>query len=402
MSADTRLAARVTLLLLFFCWGTVAVLLRLSVPHFKTAFDLGYRDALLIQSSFFLTYLLVARAAGGVIARIGFRRGVGGGLALMAAGTLALALATQIGAFAALLPAVFVIACGVTFLQVAANPLAASASANRSAAANLTLAQAFNSLGTVAAPMIAAWAFLDRDLPDSVSELQSLRELFFAVGGVLIVLSAISFVTLRTLPDSAASLAEAAIPVEARRRVAAAVTAIFLYVGAEVAITSTLINALEADWSIAADRSLSARLVVLFWLGMLAGRLAGSQLLAHLPRGRTLAASCLIAVLLLIIAAFANGIAAAACLLSLGLFCAIQFPTIFTIATDGLSAPQRARAAGWLCMGIVGGAVVPLLFGEIADRITLQAALAVPVICFVYVGWFALRFGDRPASAAGG
>ncbi len=383
-------AGRITLLAIFLTWGVVGVLVRMTVPHFKAAFDLGYRDALLVQSAFFMTYFLFSRVGGAITARIGFRNGAMLGLVLMGLGALGLAAATYAGEFVALLPSIFVLASGVTLLQVSANPLAAVEGHLRSASGNLTFAQGFNSLGTVAAPLIAGIAFLGT--PDSA--LEPVRGLFVGVAAFVLALALLARLTLRE-NDAAQSPR----PEEPGRklgsvetvRLRAGVAAIFLYVGAEVAITTTLVNFLEEELAILRDAA--AALVALFWLGMLAGRFAAVPVLLRFEREKVLAATALVAALLCLTAGVAGGTAAAIAILAVGLFSGPQFPTVFAIASADLEPPARAKAAGWLCTGIVGGGIVPLLYGEVADRFSLAAALWVPALCFVGIALFALLYG---------
>lgn len=395
------LAGRVTLLSLFFAWGIVAVLVRMTVPHFRATFDLGYRDALLVQSAFFITYLLFARVSGSIVARIGLRSSVVMGIALMAVGALWLAISTWLQTFAALLPAIFVMASGITFLQVAANPLAAVEGGLRTTQANLTFAQGFNSLGTVAAPLVAAAAFLGA----SEEPLEPVRWLFTGICMALILL-AISAQALLKRADAPTVLASQPkaqpLPRFERQRLIAGVAALFLYVGAEVSISTTLVNLLEADGLIAAGRTLSALLTSIFWVGMMIGRFTSVPLLDRFDRRYVLGGSGLCCAGLCLVAAFAGGAPAAIAILSCGLFAGLQFPTIFAIASADLEAPARARAAGWLCTGIVGGGIVPLVYGEVADRVSIEFALVVPVACFVAIALFAWFFGkDRLSRAAG-
>ncbi len=397
MNYRLGIAGRITLLAVFLTWGVVGVLVRMTVPHFKAAFELGYRDALLVQSAFFITYLLFSRVGGAITARIGFRNGAMLGLVLMGLGALGLAAATYAGEFVALLPSIFVLASGVTLLQVSANPLAAVEGHLRSASGNLTFAQGFNSLGTVAAPLIAGVAFLGT--PDSA--LEPVRILFVGVAVFVLMLALLARLTLRE-NDSAQSprpeeTGRALGPVETAR-LRAGVAAIFLYVGAEVAITTTLVNFLEEGLAISRDAA--AALVALFWLGMLAGRFSSVPVLLRFDRQNVLAATALLAALLCLVASTASGGAAAVAILAVGLFAGPQFPTIFAIASADLEAQARAKAAGWLCTGIVGGGVVPLIFGEVADRSSLAGALWVPALCFAAIAFFALRYGPRLSTPA--
>ena len=395
---------RIALVFLFFSWGLMSVTVDMTIPYFKSAFDLGYRDALLIQSSFFLAYLLLARMAGRITARIGFRRAVTAGLVLMVFGSAMLAAATLLQAFVILLPGVFVIASGITFLQVSANPLAAAMGGTRSAAGNLTFIQGFNSLGTVAAPVLASFVLLHETAEAAgTSDLSNVRALFigFAIYLALLALAAAKIFKVPSGPTT--TLAEANGPFDefARRRLWWGSFAIFAYVGAEVSVASTLVNFLESDTTFGSSRQDSARLVAFFWGGALAGRFLAVPLLTKFRRDRILMIACGCAALLSLGGLVGRGDIAGALVLSIGLFNAIQFPVIFAMSSADLEPTARARAAGWLCTGIVGGAVVPLAFGELADRTSLHIAMAVPALCYAYIAVFAHRYGrERDVSVA--
>ena len=390
------LAGRVTLLSLFFAWGIVAVLVRMTVPHFRETFDLGYRDALLVQSAFFVTYLLFARVSGSIVARIGLRSSVVLGICLMAAGSLWLAVATLWQAFYALLPAIFVMATGITFLQVAANPLAAVEGGLKTTQANLTFAQGFNSLGTVAAPLVAAAAFLGA----AEEPLAPVRWLFGLIFVLLVVLAFAARALLAEghQPTTGSSVPEKRMDGFEKKRLIAGVAALFLYVGAEVSISTTLVNLLEADGVIAAGRTASALLTSIFWIGMMVGRFSSVPLLDRFDRRLILGGSALACATLCLLAAFGGGNVAAAAILASGLFAGLQFPTIFAISSADLQPGARARAAGWLCTGIVGGGIVPLLYGEVADRVSIEFALVVPMVCFAAIAMFAVAFGQDRVS----
>ncbi|ANU07220.1 MFS transporter [Paraurantiacibacter namhicola] len=396
MGARLTPAGRITLVVLFFSWGLVAVTVRMVVPHFKEAFDLGYRDALLVQSAFFLTYLLFARASGGITARIGLRAGVALGIGLMAVGSIGLAATTLGGNFYALLPSIFVIASGITFLQVAANPLAASQGGFANPSTNLTFAQAFNSLGTVIAPLLAAAAFLDT----VTNPLMPVRTLFAGIAIALGLLAMLAWRYLRVESVTAPVAASVRAPWSAfeRRRLAAGVGALFLYVGAEVAISTTMLNLLEDEGVIDASRTFGAVLVSIFWMGMLVGRFGALPLLANVGRHIVLGSAAIASGCLCIVAGFAGGYLAALAILVSGLFAGLQFPTIFAIASADLPVEQQSRAAGWLCTGIVGGGLVPLLYGSVADAAGLGTALLVPAACFLAIAWFAFSYGREGLS----
>lgn len=397
-------SGRITLISLFFAWGVMGVMIRMTMPHFKDAFALGYRDAFLIQSAFFATYLLFARATGAVTGRIGLGNGVALGLMLMALGALGLAASTLLTNFYALLPSIFILASGITFLQVSANALASIEGPMHNASSNLTFSQAFNSLGTVVAPLIAGIAFLGA----SEAPLEPVRWLFAFFAACLAILALAARIVL-TYEPSSDKHAEPAHDAHTRTgqpwRLTAAVAAIFLYVGAEVCISTTLLELHETQGFMEGDRTLGAMFVSVFWIEMVAGRFLGTALLERFDRSWILALSALGAAMTCLGSVFLPGTAASVLILASGLFCSVQFPTIFAIGCGDLEPADRARAAGWLCTGICGGGVIPLMYGSLADASSLSFALIVPALCFLAIAGFAWSMRgaaaheEKPASA---
>lgn len=404
MSGGLDRFGRFTLIALFFAWGNLSVMVDMTVPHFKSTFGLGYRDVLLLQSAFFLAYLFLAIPAGMVIARIGFRIGVLLGLGLMASGALLLALASVIESFQVLLPSTFVIASGICFLQVSANPLAAAMGGGRTAASNLTFAQAFNALGTVIGPLIAAQTFLGASSTVDQTSPESVTALFVTLAICILVLALVAARSLRISLDAPPPVTQGSAPLDAaaRRRLAAGVVGIFLHIGAVASIASVLVNFLESDAGLAVTRQQAANLVAAYWAGAMLGRFAGAAWLSRFHNGRALALVAGIAAMLCLLGAGASPLIASLAVLLTGVCNAIQFPTIFALASSQLEQRARARAAGWLCMGIVGGAVIPIAFGALADWTSLTTALVIPAACYLYIAWFGLAFGEddfnRPAS----
>jgi len=407
---STPSASRALLVLvvaLFFFWGAATSLNDILIPKFKSLFQLSYAEAMLTQFAFFAGYLVFSLPAGLLIARIGYLRGLVAGLAVMAGGCLLFWPATLFGVYAGFLVALFVVAAGITLLQVAANPLITLLGDPRSAHSRLTFSQAFNSLGTTVAPFIGAHLMLNSTaatVPDNAGELVTFQHAqaqivwhTYAGLALLLALVALVFWRRRRALDGgqahhAAGLA-GSIGLLRRPRLGFGVAAIFLYVGAEVAIGSVLINYLSQPDILGLDERAAGERVSLYWGGAMVGRFVGAWILRRFPPGKVLACFALMAGLLVMTSSLSTGAAAGWSLLAVGLFNSIMFPTIFSLALEGLG-ERTPQGAGLLCMGIVGGALVPLVTGVVADATALGHALWVPVACYLLIvgfGWYARR-----------
>jgi FHS family L-fucose permease-like MFS transporter len=405
---------------LFFAWGFSTVLLDTVIPKLKALFALSYAQAMLTQFAFFIAYLVFSVPAGLLLSRIGYVRGIVAGLGVMIAGCLLFSPAAASGLYWGFLLALFVMAAGVTILQVAANPLIAILGPPHTSHSRLNLAQAFNSLGTFIGPLVGAAVILKRGLavPDvrglspaalaafRRSEAHAVQLPFLGIAVILAVL-AVVFWRLRGsagLPSAArseASLSSLRL-LRTRPRLSLGALSIFLYVGGEVSIGSLLVNYLMQPKALGTDAATAGRLVAVYWGGAMVGRLVGSGVMLRLKAGRALTACALGAATLVAFSAATSGWWSAVAILAVGLCNSIMFPTIFTLAIEELGG-DTPQGAGLLCMAIVGGAVVPVLTGAAADRAGLSLALLVPIACFVWIatyGWLAAS-GRLPARAAG-
>jgi len=394
------------MLALFFTWGLATVLVDVVTPKLKSLFSLSYAEATLTQVSFFVAYAVVSLPAGLMVARIGSMRGLVVGLLVMASGCLMFAPAARIGLFPIFLAALFVMASGIAVLQVAANPLVARLGPAAQAPSRLTLAQTFNALGTTVGPAIGAWTILahtpEIDTAGATTavlaaarqaEASALQGPFLVIAGVLGGL-AILFWRLRSrvdgeTGDGAASGHGLGLDLLRRPRVALGALALFLYVGAEVAIGTLMVSYLEQPRVLGADPAGAARLLSFYWGGALIGRIVGSAVLRVVRPGAALAVCSLAAALLVAVSGLSEGRVAGWSLIAVGLANAIMFPTIFAMAIEGLG--ERApQGAGIVCVAIVGGAVVPLATGALADRFGLGVALSAPVLCYLCIVAYAL------------
>ncbi|MGE3693402.1 MAG: sugar MFS transporter [Novosphingobium sp.] len=394
----------IALVSLFFIWGGLTSLNDVLIPKLKGLFSLSYTEAMLTQFAFFMAYFLVSLPAGQLIARLGYLRGIVIGLAIMALGCIAFIPASGSGIYATFLVALFILATGITILQVAANPLIASMGSPSTASSRLTLAQAFNSLGTTIFPPIGGAIILgslaDIDpakLPDSERTAFFARESavigtsYLAIAAVLALVAVFFWIRRRQLPQPAAPGANTAGSFALLRipRLSGAVLCIFLYVGAEVAIGSMLINYLAQPRILAVTEQVAAGLIALYWGGAMVGRFIGSAVLRMFSPGLVLAGFALCAAALALLSGMSSGTLAAYALLSVGLMNSIMFPTIFSLGVDGLG-ERTPQGSGLLCMGIVGGAVIPPVFGMVADAASLAFALIVPILCYLVIavyGW---------------
>lgn len=364
--------------------GFVTSAVSLLVPSLKLMLDLSYAQALLVQLAFHSSYLLLAVPITGVIVWIGYMRAIAAGLAIMALGCLALVVAQQTSAFAAMLCGLLILSAGLTFLQIASNTSIALVAEPNAATANLTLLQGFNSLGTVLAPTIAA--------PLLLSGSRSGAALPFLASAAALTILAVTFIARRDLLVRVApqrtlsgSAGFSALLRQPRLRFGAA--AIFAYVGAEVAIGTLLTNYLMLSDVLAASPIDAGRAVGLYWTGAMVGRFAGGLALRRASAARMLASAAFAAAVLSLAATILTGAAGAAALLCVGLVNSIMYPTIFGLALprDEQDAPLGSMV---LCMAVVGGAVVPVATGLLADAAGLAIAFSLPALCYVVVAWF--------------
>lgn len=388
--------------MLFFAWGFATVLIDTLAPKLKGLFALNYAETMLTQSAFFIAYFIVSIPASMVLARVGYLRGIVLGLAIMAAGCLLFSPAASAGVYGGFLGALFIMASGITLLQVAANPLIAILGDAKRSHFRLNLAQALNSLGTFLGPYVGASVILKNGVtppdpaktPDDVmaayrvTEAHAVQAPFLGIAAGLVVLAVIFWLFRKNAsvpaPERHAT-GLSSFTLLARPRLALGVTAIFLYVGAEVTIGSLMTNYLMQPRILGLPAEAAGKLVALYWGGAMVGRLIGSLLLyMKVPAARLLSACAVGGVGLVLLSAGSSGHVAGYALIAVGLFNSIMFPTIFSLSIEG-AGPRTGEASGLLCMAIVGGAVIPYLTGKAADHIGLSLALLVPAVCYALI-----------------
>ncbi|TWH76867.1 FHS family L-fucose permease-like MFS transporter [Azomonas agilis] len=394
---------------LFFIFGSLTSLNDVLVPKLKSLFSLSYTEAMLVQSAFFFAYFVASIPAGLLIARIGYMRAAVVGLTTMAAGCLLFIPATSAAFFPAFLGALFILAVGVTVVQVVANPLLSLLGPVSTSHSRLTLAQGFNSLGTTVAPYVGAililGAFNEVDTSSlSASELTAfLAEEASVIShtyiGIALIIAVVTLVVwlqrnqLKSVSDQQPHNFFSTLTLLKQPRFAFGTAGIFLYVGAEVTIGSLMTDYLMLPSTMHLSAEDAGKHVALYWGGAMVGRFIGSALLRRYSPGKLLAFVASSAIVLISISANTTGSLAGWTLLAVGLFNAIMFPTIFTLASEGLG-ERAAEGSGLICCAIVGGAIIPPLTGFAADLSTLAAALFVPACCYCGIasyGWYARR-----------
>lgn len=377
--------------MLFFMWGMLTALNDVLIPHLKAVYTLSYLQAMLVQSCFFGAYFLVSLPAGMLIRRIGYQRGVVAGLALAALGCALFYPATR-GGYGLFLFALFVLASGITILQVAANPYVTILGPAKSASSRLTLTQAFNALGTTVAPVLGGTLILS-SAPGA--DAAAVQVPYLVLAAVLLALSL--FFALARLPRiEHAAEAKAKAPALAllkHPRLLHGVLGIFLYVGGEVAIGSFLVSFL-AERHIAGLGPASAALYVsYYWGGAMVGRFIGFAVMRQVSPGKALAFNAAGSVALILVAVFGSGALAMWAILAVGLCNSIMFPSIFSMALHQLGA-ATGQASGLLCMAIVGGAIVPFVQGLLADAVGVQLSFLLPATGYLYILYFGAKYAS--------
>lgn len=396
---------------LFFIFGGITSLNDVIIPKLKGLFTLSYGEAMLVQSAFFAAYFLISIPAAGIVRRFGYMRTAAIGLLAMTAGCLLFVPASASGTFAVFLGALFVLAAGITIVQVVANPLISLLGPPRTAHSRLTFAQAFNSLGTTVFPyfgsilILGALAKVD---PATLSgaaltafraaETQVVVKAYLGLAAALAVVAAVVWLRRKRLVEAPAEAASAwaAFGLLKRPRFRFGTACIFLYVGAEVAIGSLIVSYLMQAGGMGLAEQDAGKHVPFYWGGAMVGRFVGAWLLRVISPGRVLAGAAAGSIALIALSANTLGAASGWALLAIGLCNSIMFPTIFSLASEGLG-KRAAEGSGVICVAIVGGAVIPPLTGHVADLVGLKLALAVPALCYAVILAFGLYCRRRAA-----
>jgi MFS transporter, FHS family, L-fucose permease len=392
--------ALTSLTTLFFMWGFITCLNDILVPYLKGLFDLSYTQALLIQFCFFSAYFVVSVPAGMLVSRIGYQSGIVTGLLVAGAGCLLFYPAAAAHYYPLFLIALFVLAAGITILQVAANPYVSVLGKAETASSRLTMTQAFNSLGTTVAPFFGAWLIfggMDAPTPGDVTE--STVQLPYLLLAAALILMALIFAFLR-LPKLGKKDADITVTGAAwqYRHLVLGALGIFVYVGAEVGIGSFLVSYITQPDIGALEAQTASHYIAWYFGGAMVGRFIGAVVMQKLKPGKVLAFNAICAVALLALTMSSNGQLALWSILLVGLCNSIMFPTIFSLAIHGLK-QHTGQGSGILCLAIVGGAVLPLAQAALADSFGVQPAFIIPLLCYVYIAYYGLA-GSKPRTVA--
>jgi MFS transporter, FHS family, L-fucose permease len=407
--SNYRAMAMVTTL--FFMWGFLTALNDILVPHLKSIFDLNYTRVMLINSAFFGSYFVFAIPAGLVIEKIGYKKTMVVGLLIMAVGALLFVPAANAPSFELFLAALIVLAAGVTALQVAANPYVTVLGPARTASSRLNLTQAFNSLGTTIAPYVGGMLILAAAPLSSVDldklsasarqayRLQEASTVKIPYIGIALALTALALaIAMFNLPKIETTrefrpMGEtdaAARDLWKQRQLVLGALAIFLYVGAEVAIGSFLINYFTQPNIGNMTVKAAAGLVSLYWFSAMIGRFIGAAGLQKLSTRAVLGSVAVVACLLVVTSILSHGWLAMVTIILVGLFNSVMFPSIFTLGVEGLG-PLTAKGSGLMVQAIVGGAIIPVAEGALADRIGIHHAFILPALCYIYIAYYGFK-----------
>lgn len=402
---------------LFFMWGFLTCLNDILIPHLQNVFELNYFQSMLVQFTFFLAYFLISLPSGKLVERVGYKKGIVIGLLTAGIGTLIFYPAAGLRSYPVFLIAFFILASGITLLQVAANPYVTILGKPETASSRLNLTQAFNSLGTTVAPYFGSLLILSTAVKTaeeiskmSPAEVESYKAAeaaavqypYLGLAAVLFIIAAI-FAIIK-LPQIEASTVQSGdgngnydeIHESAwgYKHLLLGAIGIFVYVGAEVAIGSFLVK-----YFVSLDSSMiemeAGKMVSFYWGGAMVGRFIGSAVQRKIKPGTVLGFNAIMASVLVLTSMMTNGKVAMWSILLVGLFNSIMFPTIFSLAIRGLG-KHTGQASGILCMAIVGGAVIPVIQGLIADSIGIHHAFILPVLCYLFISYYGFK-GSVPS-----
>ena len=403
---DNYKFALISLTSLFFMWGFITCLNDILIPHLKAVFSLNYTQAMLIQFCFFGAYFLVSIPAGKLVKTLGYQKGIVTGLIIASLGCAMFYPAAEFARYGLFLCALFVLASGITLLQVAANPYVNALGSSETSSSRLNLTQGFNALGTTVAPFFGAILILSVASepssalahPQAEAEVVKLPYLFLSA---MLASLAVIFAKLNLPIISSHSEQSQSVVISHKGKTSAlqsthlilGAVGIFVYVGAEVSIGSFLVSFL-GDPNIAGLKEAdAAQFIAYYWGGAMIGRFIGSAVMQKVAAGKVLAFNATMAAILVAVSIMSTGSVAMWAILSVGLFNSIMFPTIFSLALRDLG-PHTSQGSGVICLAIVGGAILPLLQGITADAIGVQQAFFLPIICYGFILFYGVK-GSR-------
>jgi FHS family L-fucose permease-like MFS transporter len=399
---------------LFFMWGFLTCLNDILIPHLKAVFSLNYTQAMLIQFSFFAAYFIVSLPSGIIVEKIGYKKGIIIGLITAGIGCLIFYPAAGMRSYPLFLLALFVLASGITLLQVAANPYVAILGKPETASSRLNLTQAFNSLGTTIAPYFGSLLILSiaAKSTEEIAKMNSanltayqlaeasavqvpylaLAAALFLIAGLIAVfkLPKIEASSVTSSEGNGKSYDDQHPSAWKYKHLLLGAVAIFVYVGAEVSIGSFLVNYFGDPEIMGLAEAEAGKFVSFYWGGAMVGRFIGSAVQRKIKPGYVLSFNAVFASLLVVVSMLTYGYVAMWSILLVGLFNSIMFPTIFTLAINGLG-KHTGQGSGILCMAIVGGAIIPVIQGFLADNIGIHHAFILPVICYFFIAYYGVR-----------
>lgn len=426
-------SAFIFLTTLFFLWGFITVLVDSLVPRLKDVFEMSYAKTVLVQFAFFVAFFVFSLPAGFILSKIGYKKGIVLGLLIMALGCLLFYPAAEYRTFSVFLIGYFTLAGGITVLQVAANPYVALLGSEDGASSRLNLSQAFNSLGTTIAPVVGALFLLSDSVKTSteidalnnadkasyyVAEASTVQTPFLLIA-ISIIILAIIFWFIKLPKVMQESPKGGYIKLLKNKLMLMGALGIFVYVGAEVAIGSFLVNyfsdmnltsvisqnetmmnianaiasTFNKTFTDSDPKSLLGIFVIFYWGGAMVGRFIGAYLTKIISPGKVLSIFSLLAISLILISINTTGLLSMWSILAVGLFNSIMFPTIFSLSLEGLG-DLKAQASGLLCMAIVGGAIIPFIFGSLIDGFGFKIAFILTILCYGYILFYG-RFKAR-------
>ncbi|WP_226960846.1 sugar MFS transporter [Thalassotalea sp. LPB0316] len=376
-------------------WGFITCLNDILIPHLKAVFDLSYTQAMLIQFCFFGAYFLVSLPAGKLVKSVGYQKGIVIGLIIAACGCLGFYPAASMQSYPVFLFALFVLASGITILQVSANPYVSILGKPETASSRLTMTQAFNSLGTTVAPFFGAYLILEQAGHEVANSAESVQTPYLLLAAMLLVLAAIfAYLKLPNMHEEEEQEEQVQGSAWQHKHLVLGAVGIFVYVGAEVSIGSFLVNFLGEENIAGLEEANAAKYIAYYWGGAMVGRFIGAGVMQKIAAGKVLAFNAVAAMALLLVTMMTEGHIAMWSILLVGLCNSIMFPTIFSLAITGLGR-HTSQGSGILCLAIVGGAIVPLFQGMLADSIGIQASFILPVFCYAYIAYYGL-VGSKP------
>jgi FHS family L-fucose permease-like MFS transporter len=411
-SVPRNRAAMAMMTAVFFTCGFLATMNDVLIPHLKPIFELNYAEVMLIQFSFFSAFLFFSVPSGKLVERLGYKGTLVAGLLTMSFGAVLFIPAASLPSFPVFLTALIVLASGVTALQVSGNPYVSLLGSPRTASSRLNLTQAFNSLGSTIAPYVGGMLIL-RAIPKTADQLHEMSPSAWNVYraeqaaslkipylGIAITLALLGLIVARyrfPIIHVAENLKQSQVrffDVLKHRHVVLGTVAIFVYCGAEIAIGGFLVSYLIQDEIGHLTARAASRYVSIYWGGSMIGRFLGSAVLQKVATSKVLSVTAISALTLVTISITSYGQLAMWSMLWVGLFNSIMFPSIFTLGIGELG-PLTGKGSGILMAAAVGGAVIPVLEGMLADRIGVHYSFLLPALCYVYVGFYAL-YGCRP------